>query len=107
MTPASVLRWALRAALPSPLDWLADLVGELVEDVPPLVREARHGWTSATEVAVYRLAHDALDEVPGIDEGQAHLLAEAVVELVRLAHDDCAELAERRRQRRKQRRLTP
>ncbi len=99
MTPAQVLRWALRLALPAPADWLADLVAGLVEDVPQVVRASRGGWTVALEAELRDMVADALDELPGVTDEEADQLAEAVVIVVRRIHEDCAHIAERRRAR--------
>jgi hypothetical protein len=99
MTPAQVLRWALRLALPAPADWLADLVAGLVEDVPQVVRASRGGWTVALEAELRDMVADALDELPGVTDEEADQLAEAVVIIVRRIHEDCADIAERRRAR--------
>lgn len=78
-----------RGILPPPVRWIVDVVGDLVEHLPDVVRAGREAgprvWSDALEEEVRELVEDLLVvEAADVDDERAQRIAAGIVEVVRL-----------------------
>ena len=79
----------LRGVLPPPVRWIVDVVGDLVEHLPDVIRAGRaagpRAWSEALEEEVRELVEDlVLVEAADVDDERAARISAGIVELVRL-----------------------
>lgn len=79
----------LRGLLPPPVRWILDVVGDLVDHLPDVIRAGRAAgprtWSDELEEQVRELVEDLLVvEAADVDDERAARIAAGIVELVRL-----------------------
>lgn len=94
-----LLHAVLRAVLPAPADFVADVVVDCFEHVPAIVKAAKDPWELDNDL--YAFFEDVIDDLPFVEEEQAGELATGCVALVNVIRKACKEAKPRPWRRRK------
>lgn len=81
MTLHSLLILALKGLLPDRISWLAEVVLDLLENVPEIIG-SKMRLDEAGKEQIRNLIADIADDIPEISSAEAGILAEAVVIIV-------------------------
>lgn len=84
-----LLNGVLRAILPRPADFLADVVTDLVEHLPEVIHASRDEYRLEEEL--YDLCREVFDDLPFVDAADAADLATGATALALVVRKACAE----------------
>lgn len=85
-----LLNGVLRAILPRPADFFADVVTDLVEHLPDVLRSSHDAYQ--LEAEIYDLCREVFDDLPYVDAEDAADLATGATALALVIRQACADV---------------